>query len=277
MRTRAWFVALAAVVALAATGLAGESREAKPEAPLRNDGSLTPEEYAKLGIPSPESAWTGGDYIRACRALVNLASRRPDLLPRWRSEKSGKLFGRMVSLENLKPARDAKAALNPRLQLAGTCMVAFGSTLITYGKANTETGLYGDEIVEMIGFGLRVAALTMELFGEIPPDTFRRGSAARRNAKVLKQTIKGLTEVVDGAVTACGDGKTYTLSARLRLAGYLKETLPRLLPRLPEGNRKEIRARIEGLLRQAKDSKLRALAGELKKIAEPAREQTTDD
>lgn len=271
-QTGRWFAALAAVAALALTGLAGEKTTEKPEAPIKSDGSLTLKEYAKLGMPSPGKAWAGRDYIRACRALVDLAKRRPDLLPRWRSDKSGKLFARMVSVENLKPAENAKAALNPRLQLAGTCMVAFGSTLITYGKANTETGLYGDEIIEMIGFGLRVAALTMELLGELPRDALRGGAAAARNEKVVKQTIEGLSEVVDGAIAACGDGRTYTLDARLRLAGYLKEALPRLLPRLPEEKREGIRARVDGLLKEVKDPKLRAMAEALRALAKPPEE-----
>src|ERR1017187_6411407 len=70
------------------------------------DRSLTADEYLRLGVPVVDPAWTGGEMRTAAAVLKDVAKADPSHLPRYRSERSGVLFARMTSAQNIEPYRD---------------------------------------------------------------------------------------------------------------------------------------------------------------------------
>src|SRR4051812_40964048 len=72
-----------------------------PSAPP--DRSLTRDEYMKAGAPAPDKPWSAAEMAAAAKALSAILEKNPDGLPRYQSERSGDLFARVISDENLAP------------------------------------------------------------------------------------------------------------------------------------------------------------------------------
>lgn len=81
----------------------------------QTDPSLTIEEYQEIGVPDPNSIWSLNDYSQAFSVLYKLKLNRPLALPMRGSEKSGLLYSRMTSLDNLSFLKEEKP-LNQKAQ-----------------------------------------------------------------------------------------------------------------------------------------------------------------
>ena len=72
----------------------------------RIDHSLSLEVYQERGIPHYDSVWNMEDYSTAFFVLNTIKYENPEALPVRRSEKSGLLFSRMISIDNLSFLQD---------------------------------------------------------------------------------------------------------------------------------------------------------------------------
>jgi hypothetical protein len=68
---------------------------------FEKDHTLKPEAYQRLGMPDYKKVWTNDDYVSCNITLSSLKINDPLSLPRKNSRKSGPLFKRMVSEENI--------------------------------------------------------------------------------------------------------------------------------------------------------------------------------
>ena len=82
------------------------------------DKSLSQEEYLNLGIPDPYKIWRSNDFALAHAVLENIKSTKPYNLPLKGSRKSGVVFDRMVSLENMDFLQDKSLHLVDKLRLS---------------------------------------------------------------------------------------------------------------------------------------------------------------
>ena len=83
------------------------------------DNSLTLEEYMNSGMPDPYRIWKSNDFALANAVCENIKSSRPKCLPVKESRKSGMIFDRMVSLDNLDFLRNKNLNTIEKLSLAG--------------------------------------------------------------------------------------------------------------------------------------------------------------
>src|SRR5580704_15216011 len=74
---------------------------AKAAADAPTDQSLTTEQYVELGLPAPDRPWTGEEMTQAAEVLSRIAAGGAERLPRYRSERSGEVFARLTSADNL--------------------------------------------------------------------------------------------------------------------------------------------------------------------------------
>lgn len=65
------------------------------------DYSLSLEEYRNMGIPDPNKVWNSEEIGIAIDVFSGIKWQKPYILPRKGSEKSGVLFERMISPENM--------------------------------------------------------------------------------------------------------------------------------------------------------------------------------
>jgi hypothetical protein len=63
----------------------------------------------------------------------------------------------------------------------------------------------------------------------------------------LDQMKRGLASVVAGGLKTLTERESYRASELVRLVGYMQETLPQIVLRLPDGSRKETLFRLDNL------------------------------
>ncbi|WP_375766691.1 hypothetical protein NR798_34105 [Archangium gephyra] len=235
-----------ATTSAASEGRAPDSSQVSPPAPpAEKDDSLGLEQYVALGVPSPERSWSGQDYAAAAQALSALAQKSPPELPRYQSTRSGPLFARLTSFENVDAIERLQVAPLARVQLAGSMMEPASQLLMLYIGANAASGGFSTEMIELQAFVTHAAAEMMEAIDQVPPTDIRNREAFESG---MAQIRMGLGKVAIGALTTVSERKVYSNEDRLRFLGTLKQDLPRLLPKLEPLTQQEVPVRIEKLL-----------------------------
>lgn len=90
-----------------------ESKGGSPADPkVASDESLTSEEYLRLGLPAQDRDWSAEDMAKAEKILALLARKGYRKLPRYKSQRSGEVFARLTSPQNLDTLKDRTLPLN---------------------------------------------------------------------------------------------------------------------------------------------------------------------
>ncbi len=133
----------------------------------KQDHSLALEEYKELGMPDYSSVWNMEDYSNAFYVLNTLKYQNPKALPSRDSEKSGVLFSRMISLDNLSFLQDETLPLYVKADM----IKWFVNTLMELKVAYTIIGMnrqyYVRELNDIDITRMRVAQRMLGLGSEI--------------------------------------------------------------------------------------------------------------
>ena len=253
------FVGLAVAIALAGCGGTTAPVAKSPEADAsqpgggavvadaaraksQDDGSLTTEEYVGFGLPAVDRDWSGDDLTRAESVLSGLSKRGYQILPKYQSDRSGAVFARMTSVQNLTLLRNKSQSVDARFPQAIEYYDAGGRICKLYLAAYLKQGVKENELIELMGMQLRLAVVMLELVDEFLPTLKQNDPTYQSRLQGLEQMKQGLASVVAGSLqTLRGRGKT-SQSEIARLVGYMQETFPRVVPRLP------LDARVETLV-----------------------------
>jgi hypothetical protein len=121
---------------------------------LKNDHSLTPEEYQKLGMPDHKKAWKLDDCKNACITLGTLKIDNQLAFPRKESKRSGEIFRRLVDEANLDFANDSALTLHIRVALMQQFMRYPIELYRLYSDNSQEKQYYNDELIDIYIFML---------------------------------------------------------------------------------------------------------------------------
>ena len=127
------------------------------------DHSLTLEEYRELGVPDYDRVWSMEDYSNAFYVLNTLKYNTPMALPARESQKSGLLFSRMISMENLAFLQDETLPLYAKADLIKWFVNTLMELKVAYTIIGTERQYYARELVDIDIFRLSVAHQMLEL------------------------------------------------------------------------------------------------------------------
>jgi len=131
------------------------------------DYSLSQEEYQKMGIPDHNRVWTFNDYSKTFGALSKLKFNKPFALPAKDSKRSGELFNRMISFENMSLLQDESIPLNEKAHWMKGFLEVHGQLLDIYTNIRMEKLFYNRELIDINIFGLGVAERMFDLAKEI--------------------------------------------------------------------------------------------------------------
>lgn len=229
-------------------------------APLADvDQSLMLIEYAAKGVPAPERPWTVADYRKAIAALRKLDASQ---LPRKDSPKSGALFRRMASPENLDPLihPSRRLPLKDRLTNIDFAEVTTG-VLILYPEFDER---FMAERAALACNVLRACRWTVpledELLGSVPKSSRTYDNIAR----IVEQRRSGYGEMTDQLTRWLQGSKHLDSAGRVALVKAMVDLLPEYISVLPVENQKQI----WDSLRKAWDAnRSEAVRDELKKLA----------
>ena len=132
-----------------------------------NDYSLNLEEYQKMGIPEPNKIWTLNEYSAAFGSLMELKFNKPFALPVKDSKRSGALFNRMISFENMSFLNDESIPLNEKAHLIKEYLDVHGEMIDVYTNIRMKKQYYHRELIDINIFGLSLAEKMLDLAKEI--------------------------------------------------------------------------------------------------------------
>ncbi|MCK5694554.1 MAG: hypothetical protein KAI08_16935 [Bacteroidales bacterium] len=127
------------------------------------DHSLTLLEYQELGMPDYNSVWSMEDYSNAFFVLNTLKYGNLKALPVRDSEKSGVLFSRMISIDNLSFLQDEALPLWARADMIKWFVNTLMELKVVYTTVGTERQYYVRELMDIDIFRVSVAHLMLEL------------------------------------------------------------------------------------------------------------------
>ena len=220
--------------------------------PFNVNDSVSTAEYIRRGMPSPDRAWSSVDYKNAAEILEDVVDASE--LPRYRGRTSGVLFARMCDEENLISYKDKKSDI---LRIAD-CQLCFKRIMLAYYRGHVKTRAFDDELVEVMGITLKIALIAAEKMDEymatIPKDD---PTYATRKAGMSQMKL-GMYQIVTGTLTTLTERESYRVAGRLRLAGYLRVTLPDLLPYLTQENQGDVLTHLDQIASKEPNADLKA-------------------
>jgi hypothetical protein len=220
------------------------------------DGSLTPTEYVALGMAAPDRTWSPADYETAAIVLEKLTSEDASRLPRYGSERSGKVFARFVAAGDM-ATFIANAPPSQRVPFAVQMMLAAKRIAFAYIDPASRGMVMDRELAECQGLLLATGAQASETLDEflarLPSDDPNRA----QREKGLEQVRSGFSQMLSGALLTLTEHATYREESRRSLALSVRAYAPRLLKHMSELQRLESRRRIDQLVPIEQDSLVR--------------------
>ena len=130
-----------------------------------------------------------------------------------------------------------------------------------YGRAHRQEQGFGDEIVEVSGLLLQLNVLATGLI-----DQFLKGASPNDSVyQRLGKTRQSVADFIAQTLSMLKEKHAYRVPALIRLAGHLEDTLPELMPRLPQAAQSEIAGRVQQLAREETDADLKPALSDLQK------------
>jgi hypothetical protein len=209
------------------------------------DESLTSEEYLRLGLPAQDREWSGDDMARAAKTLESLAQKGYRQLPRYKSERSGEVFARLTSPQNLDGFKNRTLPLEARFPESLNYLQGSNAVLKLYLAGYLKKEVRDTELIELVGALLRTTAVMLELVDEFLPTIKKDDPTYQVRMQGLDQMRRGLASIVAGSLKTLTERESYRASELVKLVGYMQETMPVIVPRLPPGARTETLLRLE--------------------------------
>jgi hypothetical protein len=262
------FLAMALVSSCqeSATAPAEQIANAAPAAtkrPAIEDTSLRSASYLERGFPAYDRNWSGKDMETAARAIQKLAETSPNELPRFQSARSGEVFARMVSPDNLLLYQNKSLPLESRFPDYLLYNQSLSQILKTYYSVYLKGKTTVDEFVELTGATLGIAKVQMDLAMEFWPQVSKQDADYEVRAGGMRQVQQGLTDMVLGSLMMLSDYKALDPRAQSRLLEYCLETFPTITEFLGPTTQQEVMQRIGKL---AQDPQLASLSGRLNQL-----------
>lgn len=219
-----------------------DGRPAATSAPADDrDESLTSAEYIRLGMPAHDRDWAGNDMMEVQKILTALAEQGFRKLPRYQSERSGDVFARITSAQNLEILQNRTLPLDARFPNALNHFQANAQLMKLYLTGFLRQEVRDSELIELIGSQLRLTVVVLDLTDEFLPRIDRNDQARMRG---LEQMKRGMANVVAGSLTTLTETELYRESERARLVGYMQDAFPQIVPRLQPASRDETLVRL---------------------------------
>ncbi len=232
--------------------------------PLAKDESLSSDEYILLGMPSYDREWSATDMGKVGKILVSLVEQKGfGKLPRYQSERSGPYFARLTSPQNLSIFVDRSQPLDVRLVHNLEFMKSTAEIGGIYIYGFSKKAVRDTEVVEILGFQMRLVSTTLLLVDEFLPSLKKDDPTYPVRIEGLAKMKQGLGSLVTGSLQTVSERNSYRTSELVRLIGYMQETFPKIVVSLAPGTRTEVIVQLDQLQKDPAMQDLQPGLGEL--------------
>ncbi|GJM28046.1 MAG: hypothetical protein DHS20C17_06810 [Cyclobacteriaceae bacterium] len=135
--------------------------------PKPADTSLSLDNYLDLGLPDPENVWGFDQFNQAFSTLTRLKIDSPFALPLKTSARSGMIYDRMVSIDNLSFLQDTSISLSTKAHTVKNFLRVYSDLMNLYTNVLMEKQYYHREIIGVHLFGLEVSEKMLTLADRI--------------------------------------------------------------------------------------------------------------
>jgi hypothetical protein len=224
------------------------------------DDSMTDAECIAAGFAPHDRNWGSDDLREAATHLERTAHQSPGRLPRYGSSRSGRVFARMVSRENLAVFADSSVPIAIRLPAAAEFSSALRAIIEVYSAALRERRVSGSDLVELYGAQLRTCRVVLLLLDEFLVTLPKADPTYAARMGLLEKMRDGLNGMVLSAVRVLSEPRFYGLPARRKLLDCCNETFGEIVPRLTVASRQALLDTLNG---EAQDPHLEPLQPQL--------------
>jgi hypothetical protein len=205
-----------------------------------DDHSESPDWYATQGVPRLEADWGSGEYDAAVKALVVVADREVQKLPRHNG-RGARLFARLCALESVQRGVDAEAGLPRILELSG-----YGEPLAELTKLYARRDRHGagfpKERARVTAASLHyVGMLATPLAGAVGP---KEPAARQQYEAALTGVAVGVTKTLTEAIQSL-DAEDLRVEERLMIAQAIGRALAASHSLLPAAARGPMKKQLE--------------------------------
>ncbi len=212
-----------------------------------DDGSLADDEYVALGLAGYDHNWGSSGIADAAVQLRALVQKNPTQLPRYGSARSGKVFARLTSNDNLNALRNAALPLSIRLPALAEYLQGLNDVIRLYVDESKQRHVSGNEVAELYGTRLKAYRSTMELVDAFMQHLGTADPSHQERVAAIEKMRHELAATLGEVIGSLSEPRRFGLAARRRLVDHCSETFPVLVSRLPVVSREE-------LLRQLNDA-----------------------
>ncbi len=199
---------------------AGSNAGAPTGAVDASDESFTTAEYLRLGLPAPDKAWSADDMAKAAEILDAVAQQGSQHLPRYKSRRSGEVFARLTSPQNLDFFKDRSLPLGSRIPPSFGFGEASNRIFKLYIAGFVKKEVRDTEIVELWGAQLRSTTMMLVLLDEFLPTIKKNDPKYQVRMQGLDRMKRGLAEVVSGGLQTLTERATFRTSELVKLIGF---------------------------------------------------------
>lgn len=209
------------------------------------DRSLTPEEYIRLGLPAHDREWSGQDMRAAEQVYAALAERGAAQFPRHQSPRSGAVFARQTSAENLEFFKNRTLPLETRISEALEYLQGANQIMKLYLAAFQKRQVADAELIEQVSAQMRFVVVMSQLVDELLPTIPHDDPDYTTRMQGVDRMRRGMATMVAGGLLTLTERKHYRCAQLVKLISTMQETFPVIVPRLPAGARAETAVRLE--------------------------------
>ncbi len=203
------------------------------------DESLKIKDYLEFGVPSPDRTWTSTEMATTAQILNTLKEKHPKSLPRYGSNKSGSLFDRIVSDDNLKQLKDTSIPIEIRGPESANYMEALNQVISIYYTSFLAYQVDGAEVIELNGALLKITAIVLRNNNDFLA-TFDESNPNFVNVEqAINRMKEGYSKIVFGAIGKLKHKDIFGASNLIKLIQYMSQTFPDIFAMLSSNNKKE--------------------------------------
>jgi len=155
------------------------------------DNSLPLREYRKSGMPDPDKTWHSHDFSLANAVLEDIKSKNPKQLPIKESAKSGLVFKRMLSMENMIFLHDESIPDGQKLSQAEYYLRVCENWMRLYTLEAEGEQYYHHELTDVYLFGLEITHIMLEI-NERPQNSDRFDESVNEIDPIQSIYLSGL-------------------------------------------------------------------------------------
>lgn len=230
------------------TKASAQQPQTSTKAAVDTDPTLSSAEYEARGMPPIQNPWSVAVYQQAVPVLTTLRTENPALLPRFSSKRSGEVFRRMVSRENLQLYTNKDMDWTTRRSSLGDLLVVLPSVMGIYGGAVQEGQPLDREMLEATLHQGHAMVLLWHTFDEVAPTMYKKDEGLSRRMMTLQLLQQNAGIAVLGMIGMSEDQQRIRLENRIWYISELAKLLPDLANRAEQSTQNTIRKQVARLV-----------------------------